>query len=421
MDNINISFIIPFFNRYRAVKKAAFSAVSSHRADVEIILVDDGSVEDGIEELKSYCIEYPVIKYIRMDKNSGPGAARNTGIKNAAGKWLYFIDSDDEVITENIEALVYELSRMDTAVDVVYLPNYYILYSDGREEKRAVNIDSTTFMRAEDFLCSSLLRGALRVNSLLLKKEFILKNKIFFENIYYSEDVCYLLPLFYYAAFFGISPLCFYIHHYSAPGSLSSTHGKNKAEKQKAAARALCGAAAVFKAYKNFYAKTNSAALKKRYDVILSVLCFLLLEDGMEEDVFRIICEPETAPARYRFISLWFSALFERIRAVSLDYTRNIYIMPANQAAANFSSLIARLNGGRGAAACFDNLPGGGKAEKARMRGLIVRHINEYNNDGVVLVFGAYMLEIQQQLNAMRLTEDKDYMLCITGDIHEES
>ena len=47
--------------------------------------------------------DYPEIKYIRLEKNSGPQTARNAGIENAASEWIGFLDSDDEWLPQRVE------------------------------------------------------------------------------------------------------------------------------------------------------------------------------------------------------------------------------------------------------------------------------------------------------------------------------
>ena len=89
---MNISVIIPTFNRKETLKRAIQSVVLQSYTPYEIIVIDDGS-DDGTKEwLKD---NYPNVKYI-YQMNSGVSSARNKGIKFARGDWIALLDSDDE-------------------------------------------------------------------------------------------------------------------------------------------------------------------------------------------------------------------------------------------------------------------------------------------------------------------------------------
>ena len=86
-----ISVVIPTFNRSAFLKKAIESVLSQGYQDFELIVVDDGSEDDTSEVVTGFDSG---IKYIKQ-KNKGPGAARNLGIKNSKGEFIAFLDSDD--------------------------------------------------------------------------------------------------------------------------------------------------------------------------------------------------------------------------------------------------------------------------------------------------------------------------------------
>lgn len=92
-DGINISFVIPVYNRRNLLGKTLHSLFDGIRCaghtDVEVIVVDDYSGED----LSGYVDEFP-LRYFRLEKNMGPSHARNFGISKARGGIVFFIDSD---------------------------------------------------------------------------------------------------------------------------------------------------------------------------------------------------------------------------------------------------------------------------------------------------------------------------------------
>lgn len=96
---MNISVIIPTFNRKETLKRAIQSVEMQSYTPYEIIVIDDGS-DDGTKEwLKD---NYPNVKYI-YQMNSGVSSARNKGIKFARGDWIALLDSDDEWLPSKLK------------------------------------------------------------------------------------------------------------------------------------------------------------------------------------------------------------------------------------------------------------------------------------------------------------------------------
>jgi glycosyltransferase involved in cell wall biosynthesis len=94
-----ISVVIPAFNAGGFIRRTIDSILAQTYRDYEIIVVDDGSADDTAEVVKSYGAK---VRYIYQD-NAGDGPARNTGIAAAKGKWIAFLDHDDEWLPEKLQ------------------------------------------------------------------------------------------------------------------------------------------------------------------------------------------------------------------------------------------------------------------------------------------------------------------------------
>lgn len=88
------SVIVPVFNRSDRLRRALDSVLRQADDTTEVIVVDDGSTEDIGRALAALNGEH--VRLVRRDRNGGAAAARNTGIAEARGKYLAFLDSDDE-------------------------------------------------------------------------------------------------------------------------------------------------------------------------------------------------------------------------------------------------------------------------------------------------------------------------------------
>jgi len=96
---LNISVVIPSYNRKELLKRSIDSAINQTKKPFEIIVVDDGSTDGTETMIKS---DYDFVKFIKQ-KNKGVSAARNIGIKVSIGEWICFLDSDDEWKKDKLE------------------------------------------------------------------------------------------------------------------------------------------------------------------------------------------------------------------------------------------------------------------------------------------------------------------------------
>jgi glycosyltransferase involved in cell wall biosynthesis len=95
-----ISIIIPLYNKGRYISRALDSVFAQTYHDYEIIVVDDGSTDNGVEIVRHYSDSR--LRLI-LQSNAGPGAARNRGIGESRARFLAFLDADDEWMPEFLQ------------------------------------------------------------------------------------------------------------------------------------------------------------------------------------------------------------------------------------------------------------------------------------------------------------------------------
>lgn len=95
MNKYLVSIVTPIYNSEKFISETIESIQSQTYRNWELLLIDDCSKDNSYEIIKNYMQNDDRIKYIKLEKNSGAAVSRNTGIKNAKGRFIAFIDSDD--------------------------------------------------------------------------------------------------------------------------------------------------------------------------------------------------------------------------------------------------------------------------------------------------------------------------------------
>jgi len=120
-----ISIIIPTYKRSEMLGRAINSALKQTYENIEIIVVDDNNDGDQFREKTEHTMlsfsSEPRIRYIKHHSNLGGSFARNTGIDNAKGDFVAFLDDDDEYFHDKIEKQYYKFESSD-------IPNLGIIY-----------------------------------------------------------------------------------------------------------------------------------------------------------------------------------------------------------------------------------------------------------------------------------------------------
>lgn len=149
---INLSIIIPAYNAEKFLPKCLESCLHQDipTDDYEIIVVDDGSTDNTSKIVDSYQNVNPNVRYI-FQENAKQGAARNNGLRQACGEYIWFVDADDW-IKENC------LNRILTALKEKDLEGITVGHATlhGQELKRWRTFDETKIVSGKDLLCDSI-------------------------------------------------------------------------------------------------------------------------------------------------------------------------------------------------------------------------------------------------------------------------
>ena len=132
-----ISVIIPVYNVEEYLERCIDSVIAQSYRDIEIILVDDGSVDSSGIICDKYKEKDNRIKVVHQ-KNSGMSGARNTGLEYACGEYVYFLDSDDiihpECLKIHLETLLKNNADMTVAQFVRFRDESEINFQEINED-----------------------------------------------------------------------------------------------------------------------------------------------------------------------------------------------------------------------------------------------------------------------------------------------
>lgn len=185
-----VSVIVPVYNGGENLYSLNDSLVNQTYKDIEIIYINDGSKDNSLEILQSFAQRDERIKVINQI-NMGGSAARNTGLMEATGEYLYFCDADDYVELTAIEKL-YHTATVENS-DIV-ICNYRDVSPTGeiiRENKTASIFIGHNTKENKEIL---FLKPA--VWNKLIKKSLFTDNNIVFKDTRIGQDLSTTLRLF---------------------------------------------------------------------------------------------------------------------------------------------------------------------------------------------------------------------------------
>ena len=120
------SVVIPVFNRPREIQRALKSCLEQEYAGFEIVVVDDGSTDDTQAAIRQWADDRVTI--VSHSGNRGVCAARNTGVRNARGEWMVFLDSDDELLPGALDRMAQRIRETSSTVPRLF---FCYAYPDG--------------------------------------------------------------------------------------------------------------------------------------------------------------------------------------------------------------------------------------------------------------------------------------------------
>lgn len=188
MSNIKFSVIIPVYNVEQYLKECIESILKQDYDNYELILVDDGSTDNGASVCKYYAESDHHIIFIQQI-NQGVSVARNTGLNKATGNYLLFVDADDWLNTCALHVL-YRVIKKHNEPDIIQ--SGYSIQSDYIKNICPVDRNYSFFL---DYSNSDNFINA--IFSYCIKRSIVVESRIIFPvGIRYAEDLEFILKVF---------------------------------------------------------------------------------------------------------------------------------------------------------------------------------------------------------------------------------
>ena len=194
-SNVAVSFIIPVFNSAGTLGRAIDSLVAltqTYDLPIEAVIVDDCSTDASAKLAEHLSHQYEWVKAVSMERNSGsPSGPRNLGLQHVQGEFVYFLDSDDEILPEGLYS-AYQLA-MSRACDVVRAP--LIVEEDAKQITRnSINTwDSRDSLEAK---VSKVIGQQSTTVGGLIRRSILERNQIRWrDDIRLGEDTLFLIEV----------------------------------------------------------------------------------------------------------------------------------------------------------------------------------------------------------------------------------
>lgn len=187
---IKVSVIIPAYNVENYIEECITSVLEQTVKEIEVIVVDDGSIDTTIDKLQDFQKQDNRIQIIQQE-NAGPGVARNKALEYAVGEYIFFLDGDDTLPKDTCEVLYRQAKVRDADIligKMIWKKNE--TYTDVIYNQYWFN-DKMDFDR--DYKCSiAIVTGLPTVTARLIKTDLIKRNNIQFPS-YLGEDMAFWL------------------------------------------------------------------------------------------------------------------------------------------------------------------------------------------------------------------------------------
>lgn len=222
-----VSVIIPIYNVAPYVERCLKSVASQSFKDLEVIIVDDCGTDDSMDLVQAFVEKYQgptSFCILHHSQNKGLSAARNTGIKEANGEYVMFLDSDDYWAEDSLQLVIDKLSDED----ILYFNAQVIEHGEEKPVSDLVNVHKVS---GDDYYSQVIQHQQhfpfVCVWNGLFRRDFLSSNNLLFYESIYHEDELFTPIALHCAASVSSTQVVLYtycVHDYSLATHVTTKH-----------------------------------------------------------------------------------------------------------------------------------------------------------------------------------------------------
>jgi glycosyltransferase involved in cell wall biosynthesis len=180
-----VSVIIPAYNREAFIERAVSSALSQTFPDMEVIVVDDGSSDGTARKIAALVRSDERVRYLRHEENRGAQAARNSGIREATGAFIAFLDSDNEWLPHKLERQMALFANCGERLGVVFAGYREISHDQSDQWEYIPRIKGEVYR-------AILEQSCIEMNTIIVRRDVIERAGLCDERIraFQEWDLC---------------------------------------------------------------------------------------------------------------------------------------------------------------------------------------------------------------------------------------
>lgn len=303
---LKLSIILPCYNVEKHIARCLASLYEQDmpESDYELIVVNDCSTDESLTLVKAFQKKHSNIAIIEHEVNKGLGAARNTGLKKANAKYIWFVDSDD-FVEINCLAKIVGIAESNE-LDILSF-NFLNQDSSLKYNRDSVSvITETLVMDGKTYLKSHYQPSVFSSCSKIYSRDYLIAIHLYFTEGVYWEDADMVVKAIYYASSVKFIPDHLYYYCYNEESISRTGSGKKYADMVKMGARKLAFANSIGK-------ESPDLALKIKEDAAWNATTVkkILLLNSTERSIFyHLLEEPQYTAIKSAVKSHFFRFLY---------------------------------------------------------------------------------------------------------------
>ena len=225
----SISVIMPLYNAARFLEETLTSVSNQVFQNYELLCINDGSDDDTVDIVKKFQDNDCRIKLFNNNGHMGAAIARNRGIMEARGEYLIFLDGDD-ICDEELLLMAYQKAN-DTDADIVMSESMHVTSEHIYDKKQTVHSGEyiTKFCQqtvsVRDIKTCDFLGWPANPHTKLYRKEFIVQERLEFQNLSCENDTYFVMMAFFLAkriVRLDVGRVMLYVRDHDTPSRISS-------------------------------------------------------------------------------------------------------------------------------------------------------------------------------------------------------